>query len=437
MNKLSNINLDITNFGPINNANLELKKLNVIAGVNGSGKSTSSKLLYCFLTSISDEKDYLANWSINERFIPILRSLNFDVELDEDTLNRLSKISDKVPLVNDDSYNIRLKEFITPLKKIISESQIYNKEDYIKKLDALESVLEKINIGHRKFFDVSNMLLRSEFKLKDLKLDNTNVHMYGEYNGQEFSYELDSNESGLGFMITDGTSDCFNIGNVIYVDSPSIFDANLIGSMIILENQHYHLRSLSQALNSLKNNDDVYDSLFNQKLDEFKDEITALIGGYIYFDDEDEEFKFKKGDEVYSMKNTASGVKQLGIVQMLLSNRKLNENSFVIMDEPEVSLHPEWQVKFAEIIVFMIKELNISVFINSHSPQFIEALEVYSGKYGLVDESRFYLSCEKEKDEFDFEEIHRDDLVILYNNLGDPYDVINNVRAQNMKKGIF
>lgn len=323
MNKLSNINLDITNFGPINNANLELKKLNVIAGVNGSGKSTSSKLLYCFLTSISDEKDYLANWSINERFIPILRSLNFDVELDEDTLNRLSKISDKVPLVNDDSYNIRLKEFITPLKKIISESQIYNKEDYIKKLDALESVLEKINIGHRKFFDVSNMLLRSEFKLKDLKLDNTNVHMYGEYNGQEFSYELDSNESGLGFMITDGTSDCFNIGNVIYVDSPSIFDANLIGSMIILENQHYHLRSLSQALNSLKNNDDVYDSLFNQKLDEFKDEITALIGGYIYFDDEDEEFKFKKGDEVYSMKNTASGGQTIGNCTNVIVQQKI------------------------------------------------------------------------------------------------------------------
>lgn len=85
----------------------------------------------------------------------------------------------------------------------------------------------------------------------------------------------------------------------------------------------------------------------------------------------------------------------------------------------------------------MIKELSISVFINSHSPQFIEALEVYSGKYGLVDESRFYLSCEKEKDKFDFEEVNRDDLVILYNNLGDPYDVINNVRAQNMKKGIF
>ena len=137
------------------------------------------------------------------------------------------------------------------------------------------------------------------------------------------------------------------------------------------------------------------------------------------------------------MNDTASGVKQLGIIQMLLSNRKLTENSFLIMDEPEVNLHPEWQVKFAELIVLMIKELNISIFINSHSPQFIEAIEVYSAKYELSEETKFYLSKESESNKFDFEEITRDDLVILYNNLRDPYNKINKIRAENMRNGIF
>ena len=137
------------------------------------------------------------------------------------------------------------------------------------------------------------------------------------------------------------------------------------------------------------------------------------------------------------MKNTSSGVKQLGIIQRLLSNRMLNENSFIIMDKPEVNLHPEWQLKLAETIILMIKELNIPVFINSHSPHFIEALEVYSGKYNLIEESKFYLSKESEYDKFNFEEISRDDLVILYNNLGNPYNAINKIRAENMKNGIF
>ena len=42
------------------------------------------------------------------------------------------------------------------------------------------------------------------------------------------------------------------------------------------------------------------------------------------------------------MGNTASGIKQIGVVQLLLSNRKLQENSVLIIDEPEVNLHPEW-----------------------------------------------------------------------------------------------
>lgn len=72
MIQLSNINLEINNFGPINKANLELKKLNVIAGVNGSGKTTSSKLLYCVLTSFSAEKEYLSNMGIHEKFSKVM-----------------------------------------------------------------------------------------------------------------------------------------------------------------------------------------------------------------------------------------------------------------------------------------------------------------------------------------------------------------------------
>lgn len=273
--------------------------------------------------------------------------------------------------------------------------------------------------------------------MNDLKPGKSNVQFYGKQKDYEFLCKLDSNESKFGLMIDKGNLNSINIDNIIYIDSPSIFNANILTEAIILKKQPYHLRFLSRILKTPKYNDDVYDSLFNQKLDEFKDKITELLGGFIYYNDEKEEFFFKKDDDEYSMNDTASGVKQLGIIQMLLSNRTLNENSFIIMDEPEVNLHPEWQVKFARILVLMIKELNIKVFINSHSPQFIEALEVYSAKYGLSDETKFYLSKKSESDKFDFEEISRDDLVILYNDLGDHYTTINKVRAENMRNGIF
>ena len=52
-NMSENIQLEIKNIGPIHEANIDLGKLNIIGGANSTGKSTSSRLLYCFLFSAS------------------------------------------------------------------------------------------------------------------------------------------------------------------------------------------------------------------------------------------------------------------------------------------------------------------------------------------------------------------------------------------------
>ena len=46
--------LNIRDFGPINNANININQINIIGGSNASGKSFSSKLLFCFLTALSN-----------------------------------------------------------------------------------------------------------------------------------------------------------------------------------------------------------------------------------------------------------------------------------------------------------------------------------------------------------------------------------------------
>ena len=79
--------LEISDFGPINDAKIDLKKINVIAGTNGSGKSTSSKLLFCFLTAISKEGIYLANRSLYDNLITFI--LEWNNKLD----NKFSSIS--------------------------------------------------------------------------------------------------------------------------------------------------------------------------------------------------------------------------------------------------------------------------------------------------------------------------------------------------------
>ena len=326
------MNLEINNFGPINNANLELKKLNVIAGVNGSGKSTSSKLLYCFLTSISDERDFLVNKSLYDKILPIIEDLFLEFDYDAENLVHVSKVFNSIVDFSNKNFNPQIQNAINSLKNIINDSQITNKEEYIQKLNDVESILEVSSAEYRKFFDVSNFLLKSEFNLQDV----SNVHVNVNQVDCEFSCGLKSNNSKIGFIINEGDLSCFDVENIIYIDSASVFDIDF-NKFSEFKNLPYHLKSLSRHLNSSKN-DDVYDQEFNKKLDDMKREFNEMMGGCIYYDNKKDEFKFKKGDNSYSMKNTASGVKQLGIIQMLLSNRNLNQNSFLIMDEPEVNL---------------------------------------------------------------------------------------------------
>ena len=66
----SECNLTIRNLGVIDEADIDITKINVVGGVNSSGKSTISKILYCFLKSQGSPEKLLEN----EGF----RNLNLD-----------------------------------------------------------------------------------------------------------------------------------------------------------------------------------------------------------------------------------------------------------------------------------------------------------------------------------------------------------------------
>ena len=52
--KQSELSISLKNFRAINNANIILNGISVVAGINGSGKSTISKLLYYVFKTINN-----------------------------------------------------------------------------------------------------------------------------------------------------------------------------------------------------------------------------------------------------------------------------------------------------------------------------------------------------------------------------------------------
>ena len=82
----------------------------------------------------------------------------------------------------------------------------------------------------------------------------------------------------------------------------------------------------------------------------------------------------------------------------MLEKGVIRENGTLILDEPEVHLHPEWQLKFAEIIILLQKEFDLHILINSHSPYLVEAIDVYSKKYGTFNNLKYYLATDSIND---------------------------------------
>jgi predicted ATP-binding protein involved in virulence len=50
---------------------------------------------------------------------------------------------------------------------------------------------------------------------------------------------------------------------------------------------------------------------------------------------------------------------------------KAKQNTLVLIDEPEISLHISWQTEFLEDLLQIIKLQNIQIIIATHSPQII------------------------------------------------------------------
>ena len=254
-------------------------------------------------------------------------------------------------------------------------------------------------------------LLKSEFDIVGPQEKDDYADIYFD---DEFSYTIDFKNYKF-----DKKGHIY-ISKVFYFDSFSLFD-NKSGGTYFLE----HVKSLEAAL-------EITEDINDEEL-EVEKLIKEILGGQIKKENGELFFVRENGFKTH-MKNTSSGVKQVAIIQTLLNNKELEPNSFLIMDEPEVNLHPEWQIKFAKILVLLVKELDLSIYIASHSPFFIEAIELYSQYYGLIDDSYFYLTQKAEGYQYDIVSVDSNNLEAIYRNLGQPYDILDKIKMDLMFK---
>lgn len=119
------------------------------------------------------------------------------------------------------------------------------------------------------------------------------------------------------------------------------------------------------------------------KLDRFKKVYSKMFEGKELCDIRPENgtqkilFRNTSDNREFPIENLSSGEKQIVYrIGYLLRNLKTLSGGLILIDEPELSLHPRWQIKFIEFLqeVFSDKnKINMQFVIATHSPYLLKS----------------------------------------------------------------
>lgn len=475
--------LEVKNIGKISHAEIDMQGMTVLVGNNSTGKSTISKSLYViiqgfhnFNKKINDRRrDYLvrelAKWL--KPCVSELKSLynkcNKDTEKAlkgyNDLLERFSETYDYSPRKFDgrkEEINyltwmnskelfaskivetFRLTELTKVLKKINAETIIQKRMQDIDKLynNILESIEEKkiarevLNIIVQKCFS-NNFSTQFNDDATEIKLITEGsdlehfARIYREKGTEivtDFSY-MDFEENIVYIQPIHALDDTESL-YFFAEESEGDIQIQLIKQLMVEESKSNienaeKVKSLKKKIGQiLSYSDDEFD---NEPIGEALQEDMLFSSRIFSYKDE------QLNDEV-NFRNVASGIKNIAIVKRLIGNSVLHQNSLLIIDEPEVNLHPDWQMKLAEILVMLRKELQIQVLINTHSPYFMRAIECYCDVYGIFDELNVYRTVKDNTTEFQYtvENVSEQEngIEYLYYQMSRPFDKLQEMIEQ-------
>lgn len=403
--------LKLNNILKIANADIELGGLTVITGVNDSGKSTIGKVLFSTLKAVNNASQ------INETDVifKIKFQLSFIKRMlirQEINLQELNDIRNLTIRLIERTFN----EIDTLTKSILENEQIKNLSS--RSLSILEKRLSAIHTIIEKFYN-PNLSIKEEFiKISNSEFTTYLLNSFGKECASIEFYDDTNNKHGSTIKIDFANNSLcdikvngmFSIEDITYIESPvylpilnalrlsNSFQSSQFQSTfpyLQKENIPYHIADMAEKI--LTRDEFVlglFDTLNTPHIQLLLNEINSLVGGTFIVNIKDNQLYFcKKSGEKIPAINVATGVKSFGVLLRLLETNNISTSKILVIDEPEIHLHPEWQIKFCKLIIELIAK-GIPIVISTHSPDFLQGLRYYAAAKGIEQEVVYYLSEE-------------------------------------------
>lgn len=402
------IRIKTEGFRAIKKSDIIINGITVVAGENGCGKSTISKLLYYLYKTAANYDELVAKGLRGklrniERFLDIMQHEMFALERDRvkrdelrKELNELRK-NIELPLIEQEErwiaaikktgnfYNLLLAES----KDNVRISQTFNRLKYILRDVVNEKELEFEDNQPLPFNKVIDAV-ESLFKEAYGKIESRPTSIFNEALLDVFSegdlpktFEVLEFDQQIISINRNHLSIPYSIQNAIYIDTPMMIGVDF-------SNNEYW-EDLNELL--VKKGKPSFTEVSHTISNE-------IINGEVTIDDNQfstRDFSFKRSDgSVYNLLDCATGIKSFAIIQLLLKNGSLTDKTLLIIDEPESHLHPQWIIEYARLIVMLNKIVGVNFFIASHNPDMVSAIKYISEKEGVSSKLNFYLAEKSE-----------------------------------------
>lgn len=386
--------LFLKNIGKIGEASVEINGITVIAGENNTGKSTVGRTLYAIFNSFYNIKNQIKyeriqsvenligllyrNTFISSAYVVDINEIsrnivtniehykNKEVELKKDIINAFLQYDENLKKDSDDS---TVEDMILRIVEVLNVSDT----------EIFKSVIRK-KMGAEFNGQISNIFLEEDGKI-ELQIKD------------ECSKIIISNDNIIDIQ------NSFELRTeAIYLDDPFVLDESRYPLFHNISESYDHRSHLRKKLLFKDTDSNLVDEIItSNKFDSIYSKISSVCGGEVVkYKRSGFGYKREGTDKVLDVRNLSTGLKTFVILKMLLLNGVLEYNGTIILDEPEIHLHPEWQLLFAELIVLIQKEFGMHILLNTHSPYFLNAIEVYSKKYETSDKCKYYLATVKD-----------------------------------------
>ena len=411
---MSKYRFKIQNYHAIKEADIAIDGITVIAGPNGSGKSTLSRWLYYVIDTITDFDGYLLTdfrENIKELLITLYRirmevslgrRTSSDVlplpQIDMDAISSVNDI-DQIPLIVE-----RLHVLVSDYSKVIldyfqsdriSDAKKNRILRFLSKDDSQSDIytaVEGFSISLNQKLDLLQKHVVARSYLRNREDAVSFIHdILNEEDNVPANVELSEDnvnvwDKRLGTLL--------GIAQVIYIDTPMPFEVSDIKNNIFLKRLYDRMTVPSKALAPAQ-----------KKL---LQRISLILSGQIalrknLFEDDKLYYERKDGKLSLPLDKLATGMKTFAYLFQLLKNGCLNDKTVLMVDEPEVHLHPQWVVQYAHIVVLLHKMLGVKIVLASHNPDFVAAIHAISKKEKVADKTNFYLSKKIDGSSYEYE----------------------------------